>query len=136
MGKRKKSINTDKVVKPFGTFCHATVWPGKEEDLIFVSGMTARGINVEVVGDNIEKQTRQCLDNLKFILAECGADMDDVMRVTVYTLDMEGLSTIHRVRSEYWPNPDHYPASTLVAVKEFVKKEFLIEIEAIAIKKH
>jgi len=134
MEKQKKSINVCTLAKPFGAFCHATIWPEKEKDLIFVSGMTARGVDGEVIGNDIETQTRQCLENLKSVLIECGANMDDVMRVTVYTLNMEGLSVIHRVRSEFWPNPDRYPASTLVAVNEFVKKDFLIEIEAIAIK--
>ena len=132
MEKRKKCVNTDKVAKPSGVFSHATVWSGKEEDVIFVSGMTARGIDGEVAGDDIEAQTRQCLENLKFVLAGCGADMDDVMRVTVYVTNTEGLSTIQRVRAEYWPDPSRYPASTIVAVKGLAKESFLIEIEAIA----
>ena len=100
--------------------------------LVFVSGQVARDVDGQVVGKgNIKTQTRKTLENVQAILAESGATMDDVVKVTVFVTDLESqFAAIHEVRSEFFNS--EYPASTLVEIKSLVDKDLLIEIEAIA----
>ena len=100
--------------------------------MVFVSGQVARNSQGETVGvGDIEAQTRQVLDNVKAVLAEGGATLDDVVKVTVFVTDVGDYAAIHKVRGEYFSAP--YPASTMVEVSALVNPELKIEIEAIAL---
>ena len=101
--------------------------------MVFASGQVARDVNGELVGrGDIRAQTRKTLENLQAVLAEGGASMDDVVKVTVFVTDLSGnFAAIHEVRSEFFKS--EYPASTLVEIKSLVDPEMLIEIEAIAV---
>jgi reactive intermediate/imine deaminase len=100
--------------------------------MIFVSGLTSRDQSGDVVGvGDIRAQTRQVLENLNAILAEGGATLEDVVKVSVFIRDMGDFKAIHEIRSEYFPsNP---PASTMVEVSRLVDERSLIEIEAVAV---
>ena len=66
------------------------------------------------------------------VLAESGATMDDVVKVTVFVTNLERhFADIHKVRAEFFTSG--YPASTMVEVKALVHEDMLIEIEAIAV---
>ena len=101
--------------------------------MVFVSGQVARDLDGNVVGvGDIYAQTRQVLRNMQAVLAESEATMDDVVKVTVFVTNLEEhLVASHEVRSEFFKNG--YPASSLVEVSRLVHKDFLIEIEAIAV---
>ena len=81
---------------------------------------------------DIRAQTRKTLENLQAVLAEAGATMDDVVKVTVFVTNLsEHFAAIHEIRAEFFASD--YPASTLVEVSRLVDPEMLIEIEAIAV---
>jgi len=127
----KKIIQSDRLVKSLGPFSQGVAWSGNKEELIFISGTTARNEKGEIVGKgDIKAQTVQVLENIKAVLEAAGATMDDVLKVNVYVKDMDHLAEINEVRSRYWKG--NYPASALIAVKGFVNEDILIEIEAIA----
>lgn len=86
----------------------------------------------ELVSDDIQKATRQTLDNLKVILEEGGATLETVVKVTIFVKNMDDFDLINQVYAEYFKN--HKPARCLVEVVRLAK-DALIEIEAIAIKK-
>ena len=92
-----------------------------------------RGVDGQLVGrGDIRAQTRKTLENLQSVLAEGGATMDDVVKVTVFVTNLaEHFSAIHEVRSEFFKSD--YPASTLVEISRLVDPDMLIEIEAIAV---
>lgn len=102
---------------------------------VHLSGMAPINDSEELVGENsVEIQTRTILENIQQYLEALGGSMDDIVRVRVYTKDMEedDFLTIHEVRSEFFDEA-HYPASTLVEVAGFVLDEMLIEIDTEAI---
>ena len=128
----KEIVHSDKLSKPIGVFSQAIKVPAKGH-LIFVSGLTARDPLGNVVGrGDVRAQTRQVLENLRAILAEAGATLEDVVKVTVFIRNMErDFKPIHEVRAEFFPkNP---PASTMVEVSRLVDPDHLIEIEAVAV---
>ncbi|MBT5049160.1 MAG: RidA family protein [Rhodospirillaceae bacterium] len=75
-------------------------------------------------------QTRQCFANIATILAEAGATLDDVIKLTIFAADIRYRDAINQVRTETFKEP--YPASTQVAVAALVDPEWMVEIEAVA----
>lgn len=113
-----------------GFFSHAVKAEGKQ--FLFISGLTARDINGNVVGKgDMRAQTRQILENMKIILEEAEASFDQIVRVTVYVTDLKYFKEIHEVRAEYFKGD--LPASTLVQVSRLVNEDCMIEIDAIAV---
>ena len=101
--------------------------------MVFASGQVARGVDGQLVGrGDIRAQTRKVLENTQAVLAEAGATLDDVVKVTVFVTNIaEHFSAIHEVRAEFFKSD--YPASTLVEISRLVDPDMLIEIEAIAV---
>jgi reactive intermediate/imine deaminase len=99
---------------------------------IYIAGQVAFDKSGNVVGkDNFEAQTIQVFENLKLALAAAGATFDNVVKVTTYVTDTSQLQTLRNIRAKYYgKNP---PASTLVKISELASKDFMIEIEAIAV---
>ena len=116
---------------PNGIMSHGVAVPAGK--MVFVSGQVSRNAQGEIVGKgDITAQTRQVLENIKSVLAEGGATMADVVKVTVFVTNVaEHYSQIHQVRAEYFKSD--YPASTMVEVKALVQPELMIEIEAVAV---
>ena len=128
----KRIVQSDKLSKPIGVFSQAVKVPASGQ-LIFVSGLTARDAAGALVGrGDVRAQTRKILENLRAILTEAGATLEDVVKVTVFIRNMDrDFRAIHEVRAEFFHrNP---PASTMVEVSRLVDPDHLIEIEAIAV---
>ncbi|MCY3661556.1 MAG: RidA family protein [bacterium] len=100
-------------------------------DLLFVSGMAPFDGDGNVVGEgDVVAQTRQVLQNIRDALRTVGADMGDVLKVTVFLTDVNDRAAINAVRQEFFG--DARPASTLIEVSALVDPKMLVEIEAIA----
>jgi enamine deaminase RidA (YjgF/YER057c/UK114 family) len=100
-------------------------------DLIFVSGCVSADGEGNIVGEgDLAAQTRKTLDNLRMVLQASGADLKDVLKTTVFMLDISQRGVTHDIRQEYFG--DSPPASTMVEVKGLGRPEYLIEIDAIA----
>jgi 2-iminobutanoate/2-iminopropanoate deaminase len=98
-------------------------------DLLFVSGIAPLDGQQRVVSDDVVEQTRFIFETLAKILARAGATFADVLRVTVYLLDVADRPVINPVRMEYFGNVR--PASTLIGVRELAIPGMKVEIEAI-----
>jgi len=99
--------------------------------LLFVSGQVALDPEGRVVGKgDVRAQTVQVLENIRAILRANGADMQDVVSVTVYVTDMSCLDRITDIRLRYFPADG--PASAIVEIGKLAFPELLIEISAVA----
>ena len=99
-------------------------------DLLFVSGLAALDSSGQLVGrGDVVAQTRQIFTNFKTVLDAAGADFSDVLKVTVFLIDVRDRTEINPVRQEFFGNAR--PASTLVGVKELALPGMLVEIEAV-----
>lgn len=86
-------------------------------------------------GNDLEEQTITTFQNLKKQLQNCNATFKDVVKMNTYIVNFNSeidLPIFRKVRKEFLGN-ENYPASTLVGVESLGRKEWLIEIEAIAI---
>lgn len=109
--------------------------PGIQVDnTIYVSGITSTSVDGEVIGiGDFKAQATRCLEKLQDVLGRAGASMDDVVKLTTYLtpqVDMAEVADYFKIRAPFFG--PHGPASTGVTVHSLRRKEFLIEIDAIA----
>ena len=101
-------------------------------DTIYVSGHVAQDATGQVVGKgDMAAQTRQVFASIEAVLAEAGATMEDVGKITTYITDMSRYAEFSAVRAEVFPNAGM--ASATVAGVELVSPDFLVEVETIAV---
>lgn len=99
---------------------------------IHVSGQVALDTSGAIVGPgDFQAQARQVFENLKAALEAGGAAFADVVKITIFVLDMANLPALREIRDEY-VNTERPPASTAVQVSRLAREEFLLEIEAVA----
>jgi len=102
-------------------------------NLLFISGQASIDEKGGVMGKgDIKAQTGQTLENMKKVLNQLGAGMDDVVKVTIFVTDMSHFKEIHEVRREYFKR-GNYPASTIVEINRLANDDLMIEAEAIAV---
>jgi reactive intermediate/imine deaminase len=99
---------------------------------VHISGQVALDTAGAVVGPgDFQAQARQVFENLKAALAAGGATFADVVKITIFVLDMANLPALREIRDEY-VSTERPPASTAVQVSRLAREEFLLEIEAVA----
>ncbi len=77
----------------------------------------------------MEAQTKQVLANLKAVLAASGASFDQVVKTTIFLVDMADFQTVNTLyATEFATEP---PARSTVQVAALPRKA-LVEIEAVA----
>jgi len=125
----KRSIRTDRAPAPVGPYNQAVVTSG---GLLFVSGQIALDpATGDFVGrDDIAVQTQQVMANLAAILAAAGADLEAIIKTTIFLADLDDFATVNAVYSTYF-DPDAAPARACVEVAR-LPKDARIEIECVA----
>jgi 2-iminobutanoate/2-iminopropanoate deaminase len=125
----KTSIHSRQAPAAIGPYSQAVEQGG----LIFCSGQIAldpaSGMLVE---GGIEFETRRVLQNLGEVLAAAGVDFIDVVRTTIFMVDLGEFETVNRIYGEHFEPP--YPARSTVQVAALPRKA-RIEIDAIAMKR-
>ncbi len=96
---------------------------------LFASGQLGLDPATGNLRDGIEAQTRQALSNIKAVLAEAGADMDDVVKTTIFLADMADFATVNALYAEMFQQEP--PARSTVQVAA-LPKNGLVEIEVVA----
>ncbi len=81
----------------------------------------------EVVGEDIETQTRVTLEHIQKVLAEAGCSMDDVVKSTCHLADIGDFGGFNKVYSEFFKGVR--PARTTV---QSVLLGILVEIDVVA----
>jgi enamine deaminase RidA (YjgF/YER057c/UK114 family) len=65
-------------------------------DYIFVSGQVAKDANGNMISGTIEAETAGTIESIKRILAEEGATLADVVRVTTYLEDVRDFGRYNK----------------------------------------
>ena len=104
-----------------------TLPPGR---LVWTSGQVP--INLDgTLAEGWEGQTRTAFANVGRALSAAGADWPDVVKLTIFVVDVSELATIRAVRDEF-VNTAQPPTSSLVQVAGLFRPDVLIEVEAVA----
>lgn len=121
----KKEINAAGAPGAIGPYSQAIEAGG----FLYVSGQLPINAATGAMPEDIKGQTTQSLENVKAILAEAGASMDNVVKTTVFLADMSLFGPMNEVYATYFAKP--FPARCAFAVKE-LPKQALVEIEVVA----
>ena len=73
-------------------------------DFIFISGQVSKDADGNMIVGSIEAETRGTIEGIRRILAEAGADLSDVVRVTTYLEDTRDFGRYNKVFAEYFKN--------------------------------
>ena len=84
-----------------------------------------------LIEGDVTAQTRRVLDNVKAVLAAAGATLNDVVKSTVFLLDMNDFAAMNAVYAEYFASP--FPARSTIQVAR-LPKDARVEIEVIAVR--
>ena len=122
----KQIISTDKAPSAIGPYSQA-VWAG---DFLFASGQVPVIPETgELISQDVQEQAHQALKNVKAILETAGLTMDNVVKATVFTKNMDNFSKINEVYAQYFSTP--YPARSCVEVAR-LPRDVQVEVEVIA----
>jgi len=99
-------------------------------DFIFVSGQVAKDAEGNMISGTIEDETRGTIESIRRVLAEEGATLADVVRVTTYLDDARDFGRYNKVFAEHFK--DAVLARTTVEARAVINTK--IEMEAIAYK--
>ncbi|HMV23238.1 MAG TPA: RidA family protein [Saprospiraceae bacterium] len=123
---------------PRGKFPHVKI----AGDFIFVSGTSSRrpdnsfeGVEVDEYGTtrlDIRKQTKAVIENIRDILQSVGADLNDIVDVSSYLVNMNDFGGYNEVYGAYFDFDG--PTRTTVAVHQLPHPHLLIEIKVTAYK--
>ena len=97
-------------------------------DLVFVAGQIPAKDGQIVHQGDVEMQTRQVYENLRTVLAQAGATLDDVVQETIYLSDKSLLPQVAKTRLDYYSKS--YPTNTTVFGSE--GEGYVVEVSAIA----
>ena len=123
------AVFTDDAPKPVGPYSQAIAG----DNLIFCSGQIpldpAAGTLVE---GGIEAQTQRVLDNLGAVLRAAGAGYGDVLKTTIFLVDMNDFAAVNGVYATVFGETK--PARSTVAVAA-LPLGARVEIDAIAVRR-
>jgi 2-iminobutanoate/2-iminopropanoate deaminase len=121
-----KVVSTDKAPAAIGPYSQAI----QAGNLLFCSGQIPLDpVSGEIVAGDVRRQTEQVMENIAAVLSEAGAGFNDVVKATVFLVEMSDFGVVNEVYGRYFS--DHKPARSTVAVRE-LPRGVRIEIEVIA----
>jgi reactive intermediate/imine deaminase len=82
----------------------------------------------DLVTGDMEAQVRRCFENMKAIVIAAGATLDDVVKATVFLIDLAHFGLVNKVMAEYFREP--YPARAAVGVAS-LPRGAQVEVECI-----
>jgi len=123
---RKIIVKPAGAAAPVGPYSHAV----RVGDLLFCSGqIPLEQATGQLVGGDIKAQTARVLENIKLILEEQGLGLENVVKTTVYMVNLADFAAMNEVYGKYFScNP---PARSTVQVAA-LPKGAAVEIEAVA----
>jgi enamine deaminase RidA (YjgF/YER057c/UK114 family) len=124
--------------------------PSKWQDALgFVQGHEVTGaqrvlycagqVSVDAEGKTLHAgdfkgQLNRTIDNLEQVLSAAGFGLSDIVRLNIYTTDLEGFLANRNVMMDRFVARGSRYSSTLLGVARLARPEFLVEIEATAVK--
>ena len=122
----RRIIKTDQAPAAIGPYSQANAAGG----FLFTAGQIPLDpATMEIVGTTAAEQAHQALANAKAVVEAGGLTLDDVVKVTVFILDMGEFANINEVYQTFFSAEP--PARSVVEVSR-LPKDVLVEIEMVA----
>jgi 2-iminobutanoate/2-iminopropanoate deaminase len=119
-------VSTPGAPKAIGPYSQGIIANG----FLFTAGQVALDpAKGELVAGGVAEQTTRALENLRAVLTSAGSDLSQVVKTTVFLVDMADFTAMNEVYSRVFGN--HRPARSTVAVAA-LPRGARVEIEVIA----
>jgi 2-iminobutanoate/2-iminopropanoate deaminase len=123
----KELVTASGAAKAIGPYSPAI----KIGNMVFLSGsIPLDPVSGQLVAGGITEQTTRVMENIKALLAAAGADLTNVVRTTVFMIDLGEFAAMNEVYASYFAAP--YPARSTVQVVK-LPKDVRVEIDVIAV---
>lgn len=123
----KKIIYTKNAPEPIGPYSQAILLG----NMLYTSGQIPMNpATNEIILSSIENETEQVMQNIKAILTEAGMTFENVIKCSIFIMNMNDFVTINKVYGSYF-NPETAPARETVQVAT-LPRNVNIEISVIA----
>jgi 2-iminobutanoate/2-iminopropanoate deaminase len=123
-------VNPSDVHAPVGAYSHTAIVPPGTE-LLFISGQVGMRPDGSVPASFVE-QAELVFENIRACLAAHGLGMEAVVKLTSFLMPGVDVHAMREIRQRHFGA--HRPASTAVFVPQLVSIDFLLEVEAVAVK--
>lgn len=118
---KKKTINPASLLNaPAYGYSHAA----RVGDTVYCAGQVS-------TAQSLEEQSREAFANVKMLLSHAGAQMADIVKMTIYSTDEEAWQKTAAIRNEFLMPP--FPPITMVIVKALAHPAFKIEVDVTAV---
>ena len=121
-----EKISTDAAPAAIGPYSQAI----KAGDFVFFSGQIPLTPDGDIVAGSIEDQASQVMNNMEAVLAAAGLGFDDVVKTTIYLVDLNDFAVVNEIYGSRFQDPA--PARACVEVSA-LPKGVGIEIEWVAL---
>ncbi|HEY9759022.1 MAG TPA: RidA family protein [Oculatellaceae cyanobacterium] len=99
---------------------------------VYCSGCLGLNPATKTLEADVEKQTKRAIENMQEILKAAEADLNNVVKTTVFLKNMSDFQKVNAVYAGFFEKP--FPARSCVAVAE-LPLNALVEVECIAVKR-
>lgn len=116
-------------------FTQVVTYKGDGVKTVLISGQVAVDAEGKAVGKgDLAVQADQAFKNFTLALAAAGASAEDVVKLNVYIVDLDGekVGTVGAAMGKYFTHKDR-PASTWIGVQALVSRRYMLEVEGTAI---
>lgn len=124
---KKQVIRSPLAPDSIGPYSQAIATEHKR--MVFLSGQIALGQDGKLVSSDVEQQTVAAMENVRAVLASAGMDFDNVVKTTIFMVDLDDYAAINKVYAGYFG--ERPPARSAVEVSR-LPAGAKVEIEVIA----
>ena len=121
-------ILTLKSVHPTRGYSHCA----RAGNTLYIAGQVSQDLSGKLIGrGDMVAQAHQVFTNLRNILQEAGGTLGSIVKMTTILTHFDNIEAYRGVRNEHFSEP--FPPNTLLVIGSLANKDFLIEVEAIAV---
>ncbi len=128
---QRNVLHTDHAPAAIGPYSQAITVPLGNQTLLFTSGQIPLDPRTQaMVEGDVTAQTRQVLDNLQAVLQAAGATFQNVVKTTIFLVDLQDFAAVNAAYAERFTAAP--PARSTVQVAR-LPRDSRVEIEVIAV---
>jgi 2-iminobutanoate/2-iminopropanoate deaminase len=125
-----KFLNPGTIAAPIGRYTHA-IETAPNARMLHISGQVGMSKDGKIA-EGCTAQAEQIWRNIEAILTAAGMKLTDLVRVNTFLVNAADTAASRAVRLQFLG--EHRPASTLLVISALATPDYLIEIEATAVK--
>lgn len=120
----RKNVHSDAAPKAIGPYSQAV----RCGSTVYLAGQIGLDPSSMELVSGLEAQTRRVFDNLKAVAQAAGGGLEDIVKLTIYLVDLREFGRVNDIMASYFTAP--YPARATLGVAS-LPRGALVEVDAI-----